>query len=1473
MLSIGNENSYSEPMQHLDEPDWWEIPREYVIDISAMVTNLLDVEKRIGIDTCSGRTLSTELSNFLWLDDSKAAKNSVCISGAGGGKNIVGGIGPLLICVLNDNNEPRFIFEEYAVYIEPQRDQPRFRVLGQSRLRRKGLALKQCYRGNLDALVCGRTKEVIPVNECNGISVLTTMEYEIKEENKKAFMAAAKAVMRGDAPTALSLKEILQCGTDLSCWAKDSASMALKTVLMATTVSSMEVSSMILNEAKLSDEEKAWLWHWRWGHCDFEGPVRASKGLDAADVLTNTKLNADCPICDKAHFKRKAYKRNDPLEHAEDPPFWKVYVDGYGGQGSMGGESYEGAIGGFVFYDRSTKTLNNKLYASTEQFPVLLFQYLVDVERQHFRCREIVVDTHSVNISKEAEDVAALFRVKITPISAGTPQENAYAESGVRVIGEMSRAFLAGAPHLPKKCWALADNWSVWVRDVRPQKALGWKSSFEVRTGRKPPYHEMFLKIFGAPCNFAPIDGAVHKRAALTEEGWFVGVQWPMALVLRKSDMKVISVSRKKLAVYEGAYIKEDAKDVLKDALQEIGEDMTLHTVQSVKSLKGHNLNKQMVDPQDEPTSVIQQSAIDTGVTNQGEGIHTPEHVLVDVDKFLSDLEKMKADALKNAENDSLRTKIIKGIKEVAQAVKNVVLPEGLLKVGKRTKRSGIDAANVLKEKRASKKVMFNEARNETRTFETGASIDEDDAVQVDEDDGKSVEEDHDLPDRNMEVGKPSKKLIKGDVVSIDTTRFDEDSPGSYSLGKPDRLFGRVVSRGRKNGTFTIRYDIDKEEAVSHWTHLTLEIPKVSVETMLTILGDTSELKSRPNDMAEGNWPNNFFEALVRSDWRDWVTAVKKENAGWIVNQATRVVKYTDMKPGARCIPLGELFSVKRDGRYKFRQIAFGNMLRPGKDYGETFASTVSADGMRWFFALACSTNLQIYGWDATVGYLQAKLDIPVYAYLPSHHEYSELSFEELAVFREQLLKIVETEGADGLKRFITEQRKANRKNPNNVLELLKSVYGIPSSGNSFAMLMQSTHKDKCGLHQTQTDPSIYIKMVCKDGPKDGDDAGGDEHDKRNVECVGENGTTTMHCTDGTVVEFLVIIIWTDDVRYFGTEKLRLQYEADIKQNLRVDFEGASNAFVSCDFKQDFVNKTLEVTQAPYWEKCVEKNKDLWPDGKPKHRGTPLSPADGAFLLEPVSDEEWEASKHLDFASILGQIQFPTVYTKLEMRFAISLISRQRSRWSRRSYKILIKALEYGYATRHIGLMFSTGLDAHGVNKLYAYADSNFAAPRSQGCRLTMMNGCWISMTSKRHTTTDTSTCEAEVTEMFLCTRDVERLRNLMAEVGLFQQEPTIIYQDNMPAIQIMTNRGSLPNKSKAMDIRVMSARNKVEDKKVIPIYVSTLEMLADLGTKALDEKQFVFLRDLANGYALVQARGDVADLPSLIISAAELGV
>ena len=50
--------------------------------------------------------------------------------------------------------------------------------------------------------------------------------------------------------------------------------------------------------------------------------------------------------------------------------------------------------------------------------------------------------------------------------------------------------------------------------------------------------------------------------------------------------------------------------------------------------------------------------------------------------------------------------------------------------------------------------------------------------------------------------------------------------------------------------------------------------------------------------------------------------------------------------------------------------------------------------------------------------------------------------------------------------------------------------------------------------------------------------------------------------------------------------------------------------------------------------------------------------------------------------------------------------------------------------------------------------------------------------------------------------------------------------------------------------MRVLTLRNKVEDLKVVPIYLNTKQMLVDLGTKALDPKPFCALRNVLCGYA-----------------------
>jgi hypothetical protein len=366
-------------------------------------------------------------------------------------------------------------------------------------------------------------------------------------------------------------------------------------------------------------------------------------------------------------------------------------------------------------------------------------------------------------------------------------------------------------------------------------------------------------------------------------------------------------------------------------------------------------------------------------------------------------------------------------------------------------------------------------------------------------------------------------------------------------------------------------------------------------------------------------------------------------------------------------------------------------------------------------------------------------------------------------------------------------------------------------------MFMQGLHLKHCGMVQSEMDPCVYYKIM--------------ENDK------------------GLVSAYLLVISWVDDCRYFGTADLVEQYEKDILNHCQCTLEGEAKEFVSIQINNQLDKGILELTQEDYWVKAVDRFKEFLPAEGPKERKVPLSPADERMLSEP-SDAEMKEAEHLPYPNLLGVCQYPSSFTRLEMRYAMSVLSRHRTKWSVNHFKILVKALEYGFTTRKMGLRYCANLLEKELNVLLGYADSGFSVPRSQGCRLVMMNGAAISLTSKRHTTTDDSTTSAELTECYLCACDIVGFRELMAEVGLKQEDPTIIYQDNQSAIKIAMNRGSLAKKTRATEIRVFSVRNKIEDMKVVPIYLETTKMLADLGTKALDPKLFCALRDVMCGYA-----------------------
>ena len=992
-----------------------------------------------------------------------------------------------------------YMIDPSGVYLD-KASSSQLRILGQQRMKKFGFDLMQNKNGDgRDFLVHhgkgsnSKRKTNIPLITQNGILMLMTIVVDFTRQQKDEVKKYIKSMKNEE---------------------KDGNLFHFSKKMKICPV-------LIMNEANLTDTQLLRLDHWRHAH----------------RLTSGERHRERCPACEQSKHKHGSFKRNKEYlgtGPATQVVYWRMFCDGFGGQRSMGDESYQGAKGGFVFVCPVSGKMIVKLYATTKQFPAILYQVLQEVESEGYAVREMYVDTFIVNISKEAEDVAAMFKMKIVPVSAGTPQEMAYAERGVQTLAQMSRALMAGAPHLPSFCWGLSDLYAAYIHSILPQKTKGMMSPYESITGRAPNLQAMHIKVFGCACQYAPMKGAEHKRASKTQWGWYVGIQWPMALVLRPGDNKVISVSRKKIHCHEECYAMFDPttqprpfiaftdfsmrEDECEAAMQEavfqnevelaaVRRDPAIpRHVPSIKSLSDYQRNADLnvQDPIPKPP----QSMLEPHQDLQGENpIAIPQ---LHNEDLLEEIRKWKTFRLKGKHDITTTESIMKALKDVE---------------GK------ISEDNITRLKRDRRKPQFEFEKKEQWARKPKNTI-------------------------NLQSGT----LKQGDRVKTATLRFGK----AYALGKPELTYGKVMKvRGKRisvlwegeqkwineqvhhlelvAGTSVLMTSNKGEESSTSspadkeidW-NISKLLDSEYEETMgyKDLEEFTSENKWLPDDWNArtilpimevghsitsseigGTWPRDFYEALVRPDWRQWVEAVKDENESWATFEACEEVTYDAVAKGASVIPLGELFTIKRNGKYKFRQIALGNMLKEGKDYAETFASTISGDGIRWFCAIAASCGRKIFGWDAKTGYLQTEQRIPIYAYLPSHHGYSNLTYEELACLRNKMIKLLNEEGVEGIKRFSRDMRKERRIRPKTVLKLNRSIYGVPDAGQSFSMFMQSLHIKKCGMVQSELDPCIYYKIM-----------------QRNDMNAPE--------ADPILEEFLLAITWVDDVRYFGTDRL-----------------------------------------------------------------------------------------------------------------------------------------------------------------------------------------------------------------------------------------------------------------------------------------------------------------------------------------------
>jgi hypothetical protein len=134
---------------------------------------------RVGIDTCSAVAVSTEPEDFLFIDDSPEAKDSVSLRGVGGDNSVVGGRGPMVVKTLDKQGNEVLMFDPSGVYLNQANlddSQARFRIFEQARLRRTGLRILQDKDGdNLDYLIYRGGEMEIPLETVDDIITVKTL--------------------------------------------------------------------------------------------------------------------------------------------------------------------------------------------------------------------------------------------------------------------------------------------------------------------------------------------------------------------------------------------------------------------------------------------------------------------------------------------------------------------------------------------------------------------------------------------------------------------------------------------------------------------------------------------------------------------------------------------------------------------------------------------------------------------------------------------------------------------------------------------------------------------------------------------------------------------------------------------------------------------------------------------------------------------------------------------------------------------------------------------------------------------------------------------------------------------------------------------------------------------------------------------------------------------------------------------------
>ncbi|KAG1657165.1 hypothetical protein FOA52_012280 [Chlamydomonas sp. UWO 241] len=315
--------------------------------------------------------------------------------------------------------------------------------------------------------------------------------------------------------------------------------------------------------------------------------------------------------------------------------------------------------------------------------------------------------------------------------------------------------------------------------------------------------------------------------------------------------------------------------------------------------------------------------------------------------------------------------------------------------------------------------------------------------------------------------------------------------------------------------------------------------------------------------------------------------------------------------------------------------------------------------------------------------------------------------------------------------------------------------------------------------------------------------------------------------------DYVYLLLYVDDMLVIGRTSSVRKVVGQVTKAYECRDLGCAKQFLGMAITRDRGSRTILLTQAELTKQLLLK----FNLSECRTRDVPLSVGE---ILRKDSDNLLDTSQ---FAELVGSLLYLSNCTRLDITYAVNMLSRYMSCSTSQHMQAALSVLRY--LSRTAGLSLLYGPSADGSKPVKGYGDADYVdcvdTRRSTTGFVVTYNGTAVSWKSTTQQTVSRSTTEAEYQASGAVIGEAQWMIQLFPELGI-PLRPMLIYSDSQGALAVLKNPGG-SSRSKHIDVLHHVARERVMRQDVLMAYIPTNRMVADILTKALPKVKFEWCR------------------------------